>query len=298
MNTIDRLRLFVRIAERLSLSRAAEDLDIPQPTATRWLRSLESEYGRPLLRRTTRRITLTDAGLKMLAYAREVLAREVELRHALSGSDRGLRGKLTLGAPATLGTLVVLPIVTAFQSDNPELEIDLQMTERISDLVAENIDLTVRIGRVTDQQLVRLSVTTLTEAIACHPELAIGIDRNDPAHVERLPWLRLSGLRDGPAVHVRRNQTTVALAIEPRLWLDTGLSVREALLLRAGASLIHRYSIAPDLARGDLVELLPGWQTPTWPVSIVMPPGQRDPRVQALARYLRRSLRETLADRR
>lgn len=294
MVSLDQLRLFIRIAERLSLSQAAADLSIPQSTATRWLRLMEEDFGSPLVRRTTRRMHLTDTGQKVLAYARDAVNRELLLRHSLAGTERGLQGKLVVGAPATLGTLIMVPLVTEFLRENPDLEVDMRLTERMADLVAEKIDLTVRIGEVREQQLIRSHVTILPEAIACHPELALGIDRNDPSQVQRLPWIRLSSLVDGPSVTVRRDQTTLKLDVKPRLWLDNGIAMRQAMLDRAGATLIHRYTIANDLAKGDLVELLPAWRSKAWPVSVVMPSGQRDPRVQEFAGFLRARLKSVL----
>ncbi len=106
--------------------------------------------------------------------------------------------------------------------------------------------------------------------------------------------MRLLALRDGAAVNLVRGSARERLEIRPRLWIDSVTALRQALLTGAGASLIHHYAIAAELARGDLVQLLPAWRLPDWPVFAVTPAGHRDPRAAAFTRQLKRHLREAL----
>jgi DNA-binding transcriptional LysR family regulator len=288
------LRLFVRVAERHSVSRAADDLAIPQPTASRWLANLEDDYGQALLRRSTRQIALTDAGEKFLAYAREALDRELALRQALASSGKGWQGRLTIAAPSSFGTNIVLPAIAAFQRDHRDLVFDLRLSDAYSDVVAEGVDIAVRIGRLSDSQLVVTRIAELAEIIVCHPELVAGIDRNDARQVERLPWIRFSGLRDGQTVPIERGDTHDRLNIVPRLWVNSVAALRQAILDRGGASLIHAYAMASDIETGDAVRLLPRWRLPMWPVNLVFPAGRRDPRAAAFAAHLKRYVRSAV----
>ncbi len=187
---------------------------------------------------------------------------------------------------------MVLPVVSAFQRDNPDLVVELRLADRYIDIIAEGADLAVRIGRQDDSRLVAARLTDLPEVIACHPDLAAGIDTNNPRQVEALPWVRVLALRDGPAVNLSRGSAKERLDIQPRLWIDSVTALRQALLTGAGASLIHRYAVTADLERGDLVQVLPAWRLPNWPVFAVTPAGRRDPRVTAFSRRLKRHLAE------
>jgi DNA-binding transcriptional LysR family regulator len=294
MPSLDHLRLFVRVADRRSVSQAARDLAMPQPTASRRLGQLEDYFGQPLFHRSTRSITLTHAGERCLAYARDALEKELTLRDALSGSKQGWDGKLTISAPTAFGTWVVLPAVCAFKQEHPHLAVDLRLSDRYADMISEGIDVSLRIGQLEDSQLVASRVLSLREVIVCHPDLAADIDRNDPKQVQGLPWIRFSGLRDTQSVELRRDGKALHLKVRPAFWIDNIVALRETMLQSVGVSLIHRYAVADDIKAGRLVHLLPGWQLPRWPVSIVTPYGRRNPRVAAFSAYIKRYLRKTI----
>jgi DNA-binding transcriptional LysR family regulator len=292
--SLDHLRLFVRVADRRSISQAARDLAMPQPTASRWLAQLEKYFGQALFHRSTRLITLTHAGERCLAYARDALEKELALRDALSGSKQGWDGKLTISAPTAFGTWVVLPAVCGFKREHPRLAVDLRLSDRYADMISEGIDISLRIGQLDDSQLVASRVLSLREVIACHPDLAAGVDRDDPSQVQGLPWIRFSGLRDSQSVELRRDGKALQLKVRPAFWIDNIVALREAMLRSVGASLIHHYAVADDIKTGRLVQLLASWRLSSWPVSIVTQPGRRNPRAAAFSAHIKRHLRKTI----
>src|SRR5215468_5260457 len=136
---------FVRIAEAGSISKAARTLGLSVAMTSRHLSSLEAELGAPLMRRTTRRIVLTDAGQEFLVRARAVLAAVDEAREAVR-PGRGVAGRIVVSAPVSFGLARVAPVVRALLEKHPLLRVELRLDDRAVDLLADGIDLAIRAG--------------------------------------------------------------------------------------------------------------------------------------------------------
>ncbi len=138
------LRLFARVARKGSFSAAGRELNVPQSTASRTIATLEREIGVALLVRTTRAVTLTDAGLDFLARIESVLAELDEAEHAARGTGE-LRGTLRIGLATNFAVREVIPRLSDFMSRHPALRIDLMMGDEREDLVAEGLDIALRL---------------------------------------------------------------------------------------------------------------------------------------------------------
>ncbi|MFZ0235797.1 MAG: LysR substrate-binding domain-containing protein, partial [Xanthobacteraceae bacterium] len=143
------LRLFARAARKRSFSAAARELNIPQSTASRTIATLEREIGVGLFVRTTRAVTLTDAGLDFLARIESVLAELDEAEHAARGTGE-LRGILRIGLATTFAVREVIARLSDFMSRHPALRIDLMMGDEREDLVIEGVDVALRFGPLSD----------------------------------------------------------------------------------------------------------------------------------------------------
>jgi DNA-binding transcriptional LysR family regulator len=143
------LRLFARVARKGSFSAAGRELNIPQSTASRTIATLEREIGAALFVRTTRAVTLTDAGLDFLARIESVLAELDEAEHAARGTGE-LRGILRIGLATTFAAREVIPRLSDFMSRHPALRIDLMMGDEREDLVVEGVDVALRFGPLSD----------------------------------------------------------------------------------------------------------------------------------------------------
>nr|WP_275425874.1 LysR family transcriptional regulator [Rhodoferax koreense] len=265
------LRTFARVAERGSLSAAARDLGLAQSSVSRQLRELEQFYGCALLLRTTRATRLTEAGEQVYRHAREWLGADQALRERLSTGGSVPQGTLRMTAPSAFGALVVTPFCAEFGRRHAEVRIDIKLTDRDLDLVREDLDLALRIGRLPDSGLVAQSLGQLEEVAVARRTLVAARMPAHPAELAQLPWVGFSGLRQRlPFVFVRGEDRAL---IEPpcRLWTDAIIAHREALLSGAGAGVIHRYAVADALEDGRLVQLLPQWQLPLWPLWAVQP---------------------------
>jgi len=262
----DDLLLFARVVDAGSLSRAAEQLRLPKSTVSRRLSGLEQRLGEKLLQRSTRRLTLTDFGQGVLEHARAVAA-EVDgaLALALHRQQRP-RGRLRVSMPSDLARLVLSSAISRFVIDQPEVQLELDLSPRRVDLIAEGFDLALRIGPLNaDSQLAARRLTRLSTSLYAapaflerhgEPQLPEGLVTMHGLLIrsrggDPIPW-QLA--RDGEAlVSVLPENRTLANAPDMLL-----------LLARAGVGIaaVDQHMAGPLVASGELAPVLPGWAQP------------------------------------
>lgn len=159
------LRLFARVARMGSFSAAGRELNIPQSTASRTIATLEQEIGVALLVRTTRAVTLTDAGLDFLARIEPILDDLDEAEHAVRGTGE-LRGTLRIGLSSNFGLREVIPRLSTFMDRHPALRIDLMMEDQRQDLVTEGVDVALRFGPLTNSTATARKIMTSPRILA------------------------------------------------------------------------------------------------------------------------------------
>jgi DNA-binding transcriptional LysR family regulator len=174
------LRLFARIARTGSFSRAGRELGLSQPSASRIAAELERQVGAGLITRTTRGLTLTEAGADYLARIEPILVALEEADHAARGTGE-LRGTLRVSLPLGFGVREVIPRLPPFMELHPALHIDLSLNDRYQDLVTEGIDIALRFGALADS-------STVARRLDSWPRLLVA----SPAYVAR------AGMPDTP----------------------------------------------------------------------------------------------------
>jgi DNA-binding transcriptional LysR family regulator len=153
MDRVQGIFLFVRIVETGSFSKAAEDLGITQPTATKFVASLEKRLGALLLHRSTRGVTATEIG-KLYYEKYKVISQEIEEADDLASLMQSkVRGKLTISSSVAFGRRVLTPSILQFMSQHPELEVNLSMDDRYINLVEQGVDLAIRMRQLPDSSL-------------------------------------------------------------------------------------------------------------------------------------------------
>jgi DNA-binding transcriptional LysR family regulator len=163
------LEVFVTVVDAGNFSMAARDLDLAVSSVTRRIDGLEEELGVPLFRRGSRKLILTDAGQHFLGTARNVLSELTEARDALSSIDSEPRGLLTIAAPSAFGRRHIAPAVRSFLALYPHIRVDLQLTDRVIDLSVERADLAIRIGRLSDGDLIATRLAPLRRLVCAAP---------------------------------------------------------------------------------------------------------------------------------
>ena len=165
----DHLRLFVMAAERLNISAAGRELGLAPAVASTRLAKLETELGVELLRRTTRKVSLSLEGADFLPYAREILAQSEAAQAALGGTDVGPKGTLRFAAPSSFAQLHIMPLLPEFQTLFPDLTLDLRLSDTSFDAIEGSFDLALRSAPLADSSLKGRKLSDDTRVLCASP---------------------------------------------------------------------------------------------------------------------------------
>ena len=275
MDHIDSVMVFAEVAERGNFAAAARHLNRSPAAITRAIAELEARLGVRLLNRTTRAVSVTDAGQRFLAGARRVLADLAEIEQAAAGQGRAPRGELWVTAPIVFGRRHVLPLVTEFLVQYPEVAVRLILLDRPVDLVEEGIDVAIRIGALADTSAIATRVGALRRILVAAPsylkrhrrpkapdELA-GHDVIAFTGLEGIERWRFAGGNDAP--------------IRPRLTVNTAEAAIDAAERGFGITRVLSYQAVEALTDKSLVRLLHDHEGVEVPVHVVYPDGRHPP---------------------
>jgi DNA-binding transcriptional LysR family regulator len=287
------LRLFARVARLGSFSAAGRELDIPQSTASRTIATLEREIGVALFVRTTRAVTLSDAGSDYLARIESVLAELDEAEHAARGTGE-LYGVLRIGLATTFGVREVIPRLSVFMNQHPALRIDLLVGDQRQDLLAEGVDIAFRYGPLAD------STATVRNVLTWPRILVASRAYLDKADAPLAPTdLARHAIILGPASlsghwSFRRGDTVTSFKVEGKLTIRASLGAIAAAVEGLGIVMAPLGACRRELERGELVRLLPEWDSGTVELNAIYPSGRAaKPSARAFVDYLIAAFRET-----
>ena len=256
---LNRVATFVRVAESGSFTTAARSLRLPTSSVSRAVANLEEELGSRLINRSTRKLSLTDAGEQYFQRMQAVLGEAHEATEAIAGFARDPRGVVRLTAPVDLGLHVLPRIVAKLTERHPGLVIELVLTSRRVDLIEEGIDLALRGGRLEESSLVARKIIDSGLGIFASPAY---LARRDPpktlADLARHPCLRYGGGRGGDRpwrLTGPRGDETVA--VTGPVVCDDMMFLREMALAGVGLALLPIDNVRPDVATKGLVRVLP-----------------------------------------
>jgi DNA-binding transcriptional LysR family regulator len=295
---LQELSVFVRTAETGNLSKVAREFGLSQPSVSRMVASLEARLGVKLLLRTTRRVTLTDAGTVLLERSRRILGDLDEAMHAARGVD-SLHGVLRVVMSGAFATREVIPRLPAFLEQHPRLKIELRISDRTDDLVAEGVDLALRMGPLAASAFgARL--------LASAPRLFIA----SPAYLARhgipetLAELATHDCIVGPGVTgrsgwpFRRSDAFGSMSVEGRVQVASADGVVACVKAGLGIAVASHWMCQAELKRGEVRTVLSDYPLEPVDVHAVYPAGPRPtPKVRALSDYLAAKLREPVGNR-
>jgi DNA-binding transcriptional LysR family regulator len=286
------LRLFARVARKGSFSAAGRELNIPQSTASRTIARLEREIGVALFVRTTRAVTLTDAGADFLARIEAVLAELDEAEHAARGTGE-LRGVLRVGLGTNFGVREVIPRLAVFMSRHPRLRIDLMMGDQRHDLVAEGVDVALRFGPLPD------STATVRRILAWPRVLVASRAYLDKAGTPVTPSdLPRHAIIIGPASlgghwSFRKGGRATSFSVEGNLAVAASTGAVAAAVAGLGIVMAPLGACRRELDGGGLIRLLPEWDAGSVELNAVYTSGRAaKPSARAFVDYLIAALRE------
>lgn len=262
------------VSESGGFTRAAERLGVSKAQVSKQVSALEAALGVKLLHRTTRRVALTEAGRLYLEHARQAREALDEADRAVSAVRTEVEGLIRLTAPTSLGDGFLVDLLAEFRALYRAVRFDVDLSIETRDLIAEGFDFAIRMARTLDPNLVARPLGVVREAIVASPAYLAahapdGV--NEPADLSRLEALRNRNFRDEGQWLLQRGDQTLAVPVRGGLAINHFIGLRRAAVLGLGIVRLPRYLLGEELARGSLVELLPEWQLPTTPISLVYP---------------------------
>lgn len=268
MNTGD-LQILMQVVRSGSYAAAARELGIDPSVVSRAIKALEGDLGARLFQRTTRKVSLTEAGGVFTERLAPLLEELQQARDAATDSTAEIRGTLRLSVTNTFGLSRVVPLLPTFCNAYPQLDIELMLTEAVVDLVAERIDVAVRLGVMHDSALVAVPLVKLKYRVVASPDwLARQTTKiRCPKDLEqvRCVTFALPGFRDRWLFRPLKDLSVAqeAVHIKPRAIISNGLALRECVLQGMGPSLLPDWLIDGDLASGAMVNLFPKFEVAT-----------------------------------
>ena len=275
---------FVSVAELGSFTRAARALDLSVAQVSREVTRLEQRLHVQLLYRTTRQLTLTESGQLYLQHCRQLLDGLDEAERALSLHQAVPQGRLKLTAPVAYGESHIAPLITAFLQQYPALDIQLNLSNQVLDLVAEGYDLAIRLGHLAESSLVARRLASRRQHVCAAPAY---LQRHGlPNSLSELDGHNcLLGSND--FWHLQEGGKRRLLRVKGSLRCNSGHALTHAALQGVGIVQLPDYYVARHLHSGALVELLTAYREPDEGIWALYPHNrQLSPKVRMLVDYL------------
>jgi DNA-binding transcriptional LysR family regulator len=264
--------VFLHLAELLSFSATASRLGLSRATVSAQLSELERRLGVRLLQRSSRHISLTEAGGAYRDTLAGLLAQVTEAERVASAFQREPVGRLKVTAPVEIGQRYIIPALSVLLARQPQLVVELDLTSTPVDLVAAGYDLAIRATISEAPNHVVRKLGTSPMRVAAAPDYLAS--RPPPARPEDLAvhdCLNLSGLRWGQRWVMTGEGGECTVQVSPRLAVNDGEALRRAAVAGLGVALLPMFLIGDDLRAGRLVPLLSDWTVPAVPVNAVYP---------------------------
>jgi DNA-binding transcriptional LysR family regulator len=272
MPNLDDVRIFAKVAQYQSISQAARSLGMPNSTVSRRLSVLESKLGVSLLRRTTRRVTLTEQGREYFSHCKDPLILLEDAERIVTRGQATPEGMLRMSVPVILSQDPFLKFLSGFLKAQPQIRIDLFITNLFLDLVADNIDVAIRFGQLEDSSVVATRVGRSIRYVVAAAEYMKG--RKPPIEPQDLK------LHDCVMLNGRNNETDWDLINgrkKVRVRVSGPISSRDFNSVSTFVYRGHGIGLLPStycdeaLASGALIRLLPKWASPQIPIFAVYP---------------------------
>ncbi|AZE49472.1 Transcriptional regulator, LysR family [Pseudomonas chlororaphis] len=266
------LLAFVRVAELGSFVAASQTLGLSKAAISKRLAALEAHLGARLLHRTTRRLSLTEAGLIYLEHAQKVCREALVAEDAVSEIHSRPRGTIRASVPLSFGLLHIAPWLASFLECYPQITVDLHFDDMIHDLIMEGLDVAIRIGDLRDSSLIARCIATSRVVLCAAP--AYLEKRGRPQRPEDLhehDCLLYSLVAWGQTWELRRGEEKFRMALVSRLQANSSLALKDATLHGAGVLRIPEFAVKQELQRGQLERVLPDWEMNDLKIHAVMP---------------------------
>ena len=275
MDRFRRMEIFVAVVEAGQFTRAAEALHLSKSAVSHALTDLEKYLGFQLLIRNNRSLQLTDAGQNYYEQSARILSDIAELESKIRESDRAVSGRIRLSAPLTYASYNLSPIIVAFMIENPEVVVELVLSETYIDLIEEGIDFAVRFGDLKDSGLITRKISETSHVFCASPAF---IKQNkgltDLNALKNVNCLKFTG---NPIWRVNKDGRTYNFTPKGTLISNSGEALREFAIAGQGVAFLPSFLADAAIADGRLKQILPKYKASLFDISIVRPPRRHFP---------------------
>lgn len=279
MDRFDAMQAFARVVEAGSFTRAAETLHMSKTSVTQLVQQLEARLRVRLLNRTTRQVKVTADGAAYYERVLRVLADVDDAETSLSSASASPRGRLRVDVPSPLARMILVPALPAFHARYPEIQLDMGVSDRMVDVIGDNMDCVVRGGELTDQSLVARRVADLQLGVYAAPSYLA--HAGEPSHPRELEDThhRIVGFlwaRTGKPFPYAMHRGDESLKVQGRhlFAFDDGNAYLAAGLAGLGVLWLPDYMARAHLLRGELRPLFKGWRLDPMPLYVAFPPNR------------------------
>lgn len=280
MDRFDAMHAFARVVETRSFTKAAETLHMSKTSVTQLVQQLEARLRVKLLNRTTRKVNVTADGAAYYERVVRLLADMDDAETSLSSASASPRGRLRVDVPSPLARFILVPALPAFHARYPEIQIDMGVSDRMVDLIGENVDCVVRGGELTDPSLMARRLGDLPLGVYAAPDYLARA--GTPAHPQALDDAGHSIVgfvwsRTGKTVPYAMHRGSERVEAQGRCFFsfDDGNAYLEAGLAALGILWLPVYMAKAHVARGELVPLFDDWRLDPMPMFVAFPPNRR-----------------------
>jgi DNA-binding transcriptional LysR family regulator len=275
VDRLEAMAILVAAAEAGSLSAAGRRLGMPLATVSRKVSELEAHLQTRLLNRSSRRLTLTDAGEIYIAACKRILEDIEEAERGAAGEYRAPRGELIISAPILFGRLHVLPIAVEFLKAYPDIDMHMVFSDRIVNLLDEHVDLAVRIGELPDSSLLARRVGSIGRVVCASPDYIAEHGMPDtPADLAAHSCIAFEGLVLGATWAFAGRESESTIVVRSRLIVNTAQAAVDAAIAGVGIARVLSYQAAEAARAGKLTLMLREFEPAPWPVSLVYTGGR------------------------
>ena len=279
MDQILTMRVFARVVEAGSFTRAADSLALPKATVSKQIQHLEARLRVQLLKRTTRRVTVTADGAAYYDHVVRLLADLDELEAGMGNAQAKPHGRLRVDVGSLVASLLIIPALSDFFDRFPDIQLDMGVSDRSVDLIGDNVDCVIRAGELSDQSLVARRIGHLQFVTVASPDYLQrhGLPRHprelegSQQHMVNFFFPRTGRLAP---ISFKRDAELISVHSQHRISVNDSNAYAAATLAGLGVGILVTFQAAPHLASGALVRLLPDWITPPFPIYVVYPPNR------------------------
>lgn len=288
MDRLTALRAFCAVVEHNSFSRAAVELNMSVAKTSKLVQGLEQSLNTSLLRRNTRRITVTEAGEHYYQSVAPLLEEMDSIHARVEQMTQSISGTLRMTVPMDFGRRLILPLISEFKSTYPDLELDIDLSDRHVDLVAEGFDLAVRIADLKDSSLIAKPLGQYTMLCAASPDYLNNHEPiQTPSDLEHHPCLTYSLISQPSVWTLSNGEDSETVRVASTLQLNNGDLLAQAASDHLGVLYQPDFILNPYLDSGQLVPVLSDWQHRRVNAWLVYPARKYLPmKVQAMVEFL------------